>query len=511
MWVNFAYVYKAAVAAVLLVASMLSITAASVWEVIRMARRGLWLPCVIASGAVLGLVATNDAAGQSSFSVNLIVNGDAEAGVGSSSGFDVVVVPGWTTSGNFTVVVYGAPGGFPTATDPGPSDRGRNFFAGGPNNASSSASQIIDVSDGAAAIDAGAVTVTLSGFLGGFANQNDNAVLTPTFKNSNGVSLGSSSIGPVTAANRANATGLLSRSSNGAVPAGTREIAVVLQMTRTAGAYNDGFAGNLSLTLTSSFSDTDGDTVADDADNCPNDPNLDQSDSDGDLVGDVCDNCAQVANPDQADSDSDGIGDACDNCLNVANSDQADGDGDLVGNVCDNCPAIANPDQTDTDGDGIGDACDVPPDSDDDGVPDASDNCPAIFNPDQQDTDGDGLGDACDTVTQASLVLAPRVDVNPVGTSHTVTGTVRGAAGQPAPGITVRFRVVGAPNVSGSCVTNATGQCSFTYQGPARPASNVIGAYADTDNDNTRDRGEPLGAAAKRRVRAGGGDDDDDD
>ena len=35
--------------------------------------------------------------------------------------------------------------------------------------------------------------------------------------------------------------------------------------------------------------DTDGDMVCDDVDNCPADPNPDQSDVDGDTIGDVCD------------------------------------------------------------------------------------------------------------------------------------------------------------------------------------------------------------------------------
>lgn len=35
--------------------------------------------------------------------------------------------------------------------------------------------------------------------------------------------------------------------------------------------------------------DTDGDMVCDDVDNCPADPNSDQSDVDGDTIGDVCD------------------------------------------------------------------------------------------------------------------------------------------------------------------------------------------------------------------------------
>ena len=86
--------------------------------------------------------------------VNLIVNGNAEAGAGSSDG-SIVPVPGWTTKGNFTVVQYGASGGFPDASSAGPGDRGLNFFAGGPGSTSSSATQTIDLSSYETAIDTG--------------------------------------------------------------------------------------------------------------------------------------------------------------------------------------------------------------------------------------------------------------------------------------------------------------------------------------------------------------------
>jgi uncharacterized membrane protein YgcG len=42
--------------------------------------------------------------------------------------------------------------------------------------------------------------------------------------------------------------------------------------------------------------DDDGDNILNDADNCPNDSNLEQADSDGDGVGDVCDNCPNDSN-----------------------------------------------------------------------------------------------------------------------------------------------------------------------------------------------------------------------
>jgi len=101
-----------------------------------------------------------------------------------------------------------------------------------------------------------------------------------------------------------------------------------------------------------------------------------------------------VDEPCPSDSDGDTIADPYDNCPNSANSDQADADSDGVGDVCDNCPDTANPDQADADGDGTGDACD--PDTDSDTIPDSTDNCPTIANADQADADSDGAGDVCD-------------------------------------------------------------------------------------------------------------------
>ncbi|MFA6392276.1 MAG: SdrD B-like domain-containing protein [Patescibacteria group bacterium] len=59
------------------------------------------------------------------------------------------------------------------------------------------------------------------------------------------------------------------------------------------------------------------------------------TDTDGDEICDEVDNCPLVANPDQTDTDNDGVGDVCDNCVNTPNPDQADDDGDHAGNACD--------------------------------------------------------------------------------------------------------------------------------------------------------------------------------
>jgi len=60
--------------------------------------------------------------------------------------------------------------------------------------------------------------------------------------------------------------------------------------------------------------DTDGDTIADELDNCPGVPNVEQADADEDGVGDACDNCPALANDEQVDVDEDGLGDDCDAC-----------------------------------------------------------------------------------------------------------------------------------------------------------------------------------------------------
>lgn len=133
-------------------------------------------------------------------------------------------------------------------------------------------------------------------------------------------------------------------------------------------------------------------------------------DSDGDGIADGADNCPSMKNLDQLDSNRDGIGDACDGTLaaseNTTNKPEEaiplpDQDHDGIPDAADNCPAVPNRDQADFDGDHIGDACD--PDADGDGVPDKAieegaflDNCPMTPNADQLDANRNGVGDACD-------------------------------------------------------------------------------------------------------------------
>ncbi|MGI8553396.1 MAG: hypothetical protein ACR2PL_21830, partial [Dehalococcoidia bacterium] len=190
------------------------------------------------------------------YGVNLIQNGDADGGPASDPPYvSSADIPHWINSG-VAVVPYGAAGGFPT-TSQGSLNPGQNFFAGG-LNATAQAVQTIDVSSIATTVDTTAVTFELFGWFGGFGSQADAAQMDVTFLGSNGKQIGSytNTIGPVTATDRQGTTGLLPRQAFGFLLGGTRQIRVVLSMTRVSGDYNDGYADSLSLVLTPPLSKT---------------------------------------------------------------------------------------------------------------------------------------------------------------------------------------------------------------------------------------------------------------
>jgi hypothetical protein len=206
--------------------------------------------------------------------VNLIVNGNAESAAGSSSGSVIASsIPGWTTSGNANILTYGASGGYPTLTDPGPADRGANFFSGGPNDTPSTFTQHIDLGAYVGFIARGNVRFKLSAYLGGYADQDDNAVLKVAFFGANRGNvpdggIGSNplsvvTLGPVLAADRNENTGLLARATTGPVPAQATSADVQLTMTRAAGTANDGYADSLILRLTDEPSPGDAGAASD--------------------------------------------------------------------------------------------------------------------------------------------------------------------------------------------------------------------------------------------------------
>jgi hypothetical protein len=185
------------------------------------------------------------------FGHNLVVNGDGELDVGADDETLVVKPKGWTTTGQFTVFQFGGISGFPTASDPGPPNRGKNFFTGGDAHRST-ATQIVSVAGAARPIDAGRVAYTFSGWLGGYEEQGDYAMVTADFLSVDGVKLDAATLGPVTAADRHNRTGLFLRVKTGPLPRGTRSVRVTITATRLVGASNDGYSDDISLVLSRS-------------------------------------------------------------------------------------------------------------------------------------------------------------------------------------------------------------------------------------------------------------------
>ena len=222
---------------------------------LRRAARGSRI-ALIGSAAVLAALTSampaasaTPARAATAMSGNLLVDSGAEAVAQcSSNGLDGMTVPGWTiVDGEPNAVCYGA-SGYPDSSTPGSPTRGGQFFAGG-GTGDSTLSQTVDVSAGASAIDAGGVPVTLSGWLGGYAAQNDRVGVTATYLNGSGASLGSAAIGPVNSTDRGLATKFLQKTANGTLPAGTRSIRVDMNFTWPAGDTTDGYADDLSLTV----------------------------------------------------------------------------------------------------------------------------------------------------------------------------------------------------------------------------------------------------------------------
>jgi hypothetical protein len=164
---------------------------------------------------------------------NLVVNGDAEAGTS-----------GWQSYGGYSMfqsVNYGSNWVLPT--QPGPADRGAKMFAGAGQYAV-----------GYQTLDFGMATTqslafSLTGWLGGWTNQGDNALFYVQFLDEFDNEVGGASIGPVTAQDRNNQTGLFYRESEGLLPVGTSKLSFWLSMERLVSADNDGYADNLSFVL----------------------------------------------------------------------------------------------------------------------------------------------------------------------------------------------------------------------------------------------------------------------
>lgn len=194
--------------------------------------------------SLLTIFAVLMCASSANATVNLIKNGDAEAGLGGNS--QVVTVPDWTyITGGFTVIKWDVGAGYPSSADPGPLDRGLNYFSGGTHDSYSAAYQVTDVLD-----NAGNAAFYASGYFGGFSTQTDYSQLTIKFLDEYSSIIGYAAFGEATPAERNNATGLIFKEILGVTPVGTKRIEFLLEMNRQQGSANDGYADNLFFSLT---------------------------------------------------------------------------------------------------------------------------------------------------------------------------------------------------------------------------------------------------------------------
>jgi hypothetical protein len=164
---------------------------------------------------------------------NLVVNGDAEAGLAGWTGY-----AGYSA---FQSVDYGSNWVLPT--QPGPADRGNKMFAGFGQYAVGW--QTLDFGTATS----GTIAYSLTGWLGGWQDQGDNALFYVQFLDEFDNEVGNSVLGPVTPQDRNDQTGLMYRETDGFVPTGTRKLSFWLSMERLVSGDNDGYADNLSFVL----------------------------------------------------------------------------------------------------------------------------------------------------------------------------------------------------------------------------------------------------------------------
>ena len=215
----------------------------------RTSKTSRWLSACLAAallGAVTILATATATAGTTACAIcgkNLIKNPGAEAGLGIMAVDASGAVPGWTNvAGEFGAASYSFPNGWFSARSTGPKSRGKNYFFGGTTRAAVEAQATIGkqtIKLPAAAIGK---TATLSGWLGNYSK--NTAQVRAQFEDAAGKSLSVVRIGPDTTIAGTNMT---ARSRSAKVPAGAKQVTVVV--TFGGGGTNYKLAGADALSL----------------------------------------------------------------------------------------------------------------------------------------------------------------------------------------------------------------------------------------------------------------------
>lgn len=202
----------------------------------------------LSAAAVIALVASAIVGGAVSAQADpvvlqpgeLVVNGDAEQ-----------LAAGWT--GSLSTALHGR-GGYPGPVIVDSTGATGATFSGGTRmftgvGASSTATQTVSLAPSAAAIDNGQVVADLSAYVGGYAEQHDNATVTYDFRDADGVSLGTVAFGPVFETDRGKVSGFIHFAQARPLAPGTRSVVITISAMRTIASASDGYVDNVSLIL----------------------------------------------------------------------------------------------------------------------------------------------------------------------------------------------------------------------------------------------------------------------
>ena len=174
---------------------------------------------------------------------NLIKNPGADAGLGITSVDASGAVPGWTNvAGQFGAASYTFPNGWFATASKGPKAKGKNYFFGGTTTAAVNAPATIGKQTIALAAAAAGKKATLSGWLGNYGK--NTSQVRAEFADASGKVLSRIRIGPDTTISGQDMT---ARSRSGTVPAGAKQVTIVV--TFAGGGVNYKLAGADALSL----------------------------------------------------------------------------------------------------------------------------------------------------------------------------------------------------------------------------------------------------------------------
>jgi hypothetical protein len=176
---------------------------------------------------------------------NLIKNPGADLGAGITAVDAFGAVPGWTTeAGQFGAASYTFPNGWFSARSKGPKDRGKNYFFGGTTRPAIEATATIGKQTIKLPAAAAGKKATLSGWLGNYGK--NYAQVRAQFEDASGTVLATVKIGPDTTVS---GTDMQARTRSIKVPAGAKQVTIVVSFAGNGANYKLAGADSLSLVL----------------------------------------------------------------------------------------------------------------------------------------------------------------------------------------------------------------------------------------------------------------------